>query len=360
MPTEKLSSEDLNLSITNALTEAFGTNVQISQLGGSWLDVTIPAEGINAVVTVRNLTGAARSNPGELRFQVSIPASQQSSVFESLSFGIPVLAIGIDPDSGIFTAEDPIRFNKQLPTQIANDSNLSKGYTHVDVIANAQTSGVGIHRYVTDQEQISVSFRPQHLGWYISNYASIHEIGTVGSHKYQEYLVSWAEHWIGVTEPTQPELPGIEGQPSPKRRYGKYGGGGESDEHRDLKVYVAKRPDLLALNGSAVAHVETGYAAFRTADHCDVVFEGGGPPATVVEVELGGSDNLITGVHQAVKYRSLAAARLGGIALGQDSPVRAAVIAYESNYSAVLIAGEQFKVEIYEGAPNSTAFKRLV
>ena len=104
------------------------------------------------------------------------------------------------------------------------------------------------------------------------------------------------------------------------------GSGGESDEHLQLKQLVASNPSLIGLEAGARAELEH---VFISDDRLDVLFNGGGPEHTVVEVELSGELNLIKGVHQAIKYRALKAAEEGLPNLGPSTRVRAVVVAHE-------------------------------
>lgn len=86
---------------------------------------------------------------------------------------------------------------------------------------------------------------------------------------------------------------------------GSYGPSGESVAHRLLKQYVAGHPSDFGLSPAAVPHVEYRFA---TGDRVDVMFENHQPDRTVIEVEVDGEEHLCIGIHQAIKYRSLAAA----------------------------------------------------
>jgi hypothetical protein len=61
-----------------------------------------------------------------------------------------------------------------------------------------------------------------------------------------------------------------------------------------------------------------------------LMFENHLPDRTVVEVEVEGENELCTGIHQAIKYRSLAAADAGFPLL--TSRVRSQVVAYSIEY----------------------------
>jgi hypothetical protein len=82
---------------------------------------------------------------------------------------------------------------------------------------------------------------------------------------------------------------------------------GESEAHRRLKLFVSKRPTLVGLNPTAIGEIEH---PFCTGDRVDVLFNNHGPRRCVVEVELEAADQILVGIHQAIKYRSLAAAEI--------------------------------------------------
>ena len=107
-----------------------------------------------------------------------------------------------------------------------------------------------------------------------------------------------------------------------KRKYGK---GGESKEHKQLKEYIAKNPDKIGLSKNQVkAKIEHPYIS---GDLVDILFE---PTQnntnTVVEIEL---DNVLPGIHQAIKYRALRCSQLG-LTL-TDKNVKATVVAWKLN-----------------------------
>lgn len=113
----------------------------------------------------------------------------------------------------------------------------------------------------------------------------------------------------------------------PGSHVGSYGAGGESAAHRLLKHYVAAHPLEFGLSVGAVPHLEYRFA---TGDRVDVMFENHLPDRTVVEVEVEGEQQICIGIHQAIKYRSLAAADAGYPLL--TSRVRSVVVAYETDY----------------------------
>ncbi len=87
----------------------------------------------------------------------------------------------------------------------------------------------------------------------------------------------------------------------------KYGGGGESPEHRALKEWIAAHPEVLGLDPAVRGQTEF---RFPSADRVDVAFfhPTDDRLVHVVEVELEGKAELRVGVYQAVKYRALASA----------------------------------------------------
>jgi hypothetical protein len=120
-----------------------------------------------------------------------------------------------------------------------------------------------------------------------------------------------------------------------RSRVGTFGPGGESAAHRRLKLYVASHPADFGLSAQARSQVEY---RFQTGDRVDVMFENHAPDRTVVEVEIAGEDNICVGIHQAIKYRSLAESERGYPLL--SNRVRSLVVAYDTEYPrAVDLAG---------------------
>jgi hypothetical protein len=126
----------------------------------------------------------------------------------------------------------------------------------------------------------------------------------------------------------------------PQGKYvGTTGSGGESEAHRRLKLYVARSPELLQMRPDAVSELEH---EFCTGDRVDLLLENHRPLRAVVEVELGGEQNLIVGVHQAIKYRSLAAAER---TMPLDTPkVRAFVVSYDPGGDSVCRLAQSYDV----------------
>lgn len=83
---------------------------------------------------------------------------------------------------------------------------------------------------------------------------------------------------------------------------------------------------------------------FRTGDRVDVMFQNHWPERTVVEIEVAGEENICTGIHQAIKYRSLAEVEGG---YDRSSPtVRSLVVAYETGYSSASVLADRYGVDL--------------
>jgi hypothetical protein len=140
-------------------------------------------------------------------------------------------------------------------------------------------------------------------------------------------------------QPAQAETAGAPAQGG--QHVGLFGPGGESAAHRLLKFYVAGHPLEFGLSAAAIPHVEY---SFTTGDRVDVMFENHLPDRTVVEIEVEGEQQLCIGVHQAIKYRSLAAADAGFPLL--TSRVRSVVVAYSIDYPKVRELAERYDIPL--------------
>jgi hypothetical protein len=122
---------------------------------------------------------------------------------------------------------------------------------------------------------------------------------------------------------------------------GSYSAGGESAAHKLLKLYVASHPVEFGLSSAAVPHLEYQFA---TGDRVDVMFENHLPDRTVVEVEVKGERQICVGIHQAIKYRSLAAADAGYPLL--TSRVRSLVVAYATDYAKARELADRYEIPL--------------
>jgi hypothetical protein len=129
--------------------------------------------------------------------------------------------------------------------------------------------------------------------------------------------------------------------PPAGQHVGGYGPGGESAAHRLLRLYVASHPLDFGLSASAVPHVEY---TFATGDRVDVMFENHLPDRTVIEIEVDGEREVCVGIHQAIKYRSLAAADAGYPLL--TSRVRSLVVAYSTDYAKARELADRYDIPL--------------
>jgi hypothetical protein len=127
----------------------------------------------------------------------------------------------------------------------------------------------------------------------------------------------------------------------PGAHVGSYGAGGESAAHRLLKLYVAAHPVEFGLSAAAVPHLEYRFA---TGDRVDVMFENHLPDRTAVEVEVDGEQQICIGIHQAIKYRALAAADAGYPLL--TARVRSVVIAYATGYPKATELAARYEIPL--------------
>lgn len=116
-------------------------------------------------------------------------------------------------------------------------------------------------------------------------------------------------------------------------------GGEESNEHRQLKQYIASAPALLGLSArnSAIEFL------FVSGDRCDVVFDLEEQGMAVIEVKHGERGELVKGVYQAVKYRALMEAEKGH---GAKYLVQAHLVAYSIPEDIEAFAGK-FKIKCH-------------
>ena len=126
-----------------------------------------------------------------------------------------------------------------------------------------------------------------------------------------------------------------------EQRIGVFGTGGEQAAHRLLKLYVANNGAQFGLSDNAIALIEH---RFRTGDRVDVMFQNHEPERTVVEIEVAGEQNICTGIHQAIKYRSLAEVEGGFVP--RASTVRSAVIAYDVEYEPARQLADRYEVDL--------------
>ena len=122
----------------------------------------------------------------------------------------------------------------------------------------------------------------------------------------------------------------------------KYGKGGESKEHKQLKEYISKNPDKIGLIKNQVkSFVEHPYIS---GDLVDILFQPlKGNNNTVVEIEL---DRVMPGIHQAIKYRALRSSQLGFPLANED--VKATVVARRKLNSQEKSLCDKYGIDFFE------------
>jgi hypothetical protein len=123
--------------------------------------------------------------------------------------------------------------------------------------------------------------------------------------------------------------------------YGKHGTGGESLLHWQLKMYLAHDPTLVGYDAHVIAHTEH---SFLTGDRVDVIYSVPSGGATVIEVEVEGEGELMVGLHQAIKYRTLAAAQ-AGLSL-DDAKIAGVLAAYNTSYGNVQACARRYGIQL--------------
>lgn len=99
------------------------------------------------------------------------------------------------------------------------------------------------------------------------------------------------------------------------------GGVGEGDDHRRLKLFIARHPEILGLPEQRAGDTEV---ELLSGDRCDVVFWMPNSVA-VAEIKNGERGELVKGIFQTVKYRAILEAQKGQ---GAPYPVTAFLVAY--------------------------------
>jgi hypothetical protein len=119
----------------------------------------------------------------------------------------------------------------------------------------------------------------------------------------------------------------------------KYGKGGESLEHKLLKEFVSKNPSKIGITEIDVnVNVEH---KFISNDLVDILFYQNDKRSYVIEIEL---NNVLPGIHQAIKYRALRCSQLN-LNL-DDSNVKAIIVAWSFTESEIKLC-QQYNIDYY-------------
>jgi len=340
--------QEIREEIQDALALNVKSAVTVVDAGNNLFICKMPEDGVEFGLFVRNYNSTARGRGVESRGQVSVPQAIRDQVSALVAMGVPVIPLFLDKPSGMMIAGDPRRLTARLNDIIANYRTVSIAYTYDTYLTAANANGVAARLY-TDGVQSVIHFQPKYLGWYLLNWEEAHRVDGRTEGEINRQLRADALAFVGQAPPAGSPLPSLKtGLAAPGGYKGKYGSGGESPAHKQLKYLSAGQPEAFGLSASAVPYVETGFAAFVTGDHVDVYFRGGGADATVVEVELSGQSNITTGIHQAAKYRTLAASRAGILFGPGQVDYRAAVVAHDVDYAEAKALAAALKIGLYQ------------
>lgn len=141
------------------------------------------------------------------------------------------------------------------------------------------------------------------------------------------------------------EYPEQDGNIAPSIR----GAGGESEEHRRLKEYVAQHPEKLEIKAGKSGEMEY---LLPSADKVDVFFHGS--KSTLVEVKSckSSDDDLKRGIYQCVKYRAVYSAwRLNQLDVSNNSFVQAVLVTERDLPKELAQLTSELKIEHFTITP---------
>ena len=162
---------------------------------------------------------------------------------------------------------------------------------------------------------------------YLENLNLINEVH--GNRRIRKYQLNDKGKEFVISLATQNNVKGAEvfGMNSKSKNFGKeprgYGSGGESQRHKNLKLFIRDNPDRIGIR-NVVKSMDERY--YPTHDHVDVWFEDSTGTKYVVEIELEDDDKLLIGAKQLIKYRALEAVEWGWDV--KDPRVKAILVAY--------------------------------
>lgn len=131
-------------------------------------------------------------------------------------------------------------------------------------------------------------------------YLTTHELGPAGKSNNKLSIEKYYNDFDLIKESSFLQISREEINESDARN--KYGLGGESKSHLNLKEYIAQNPSLVGFPKNSAIIIERKYP---TRDRVDLVIISPSGLKAVVEIELFGEENLIVGAKQLVKYRVL-------------------------------------------------------
>ena len=116
-------------------------------------------------------------------------------------------------------------------------------------------------------------------------------------------IVAFGSRWNDVL--TKLDIPGVALRDNAENHKGRFGSGGESSRHKELKKYIYQHPDIVGATSKWKSFMEYG---LPTCDEIDVLFKTTNA-CIAVEVKSAVSDSLPSdyerGIFQTVKYGAL-------------------------------------------------------
>lgn len=290
--------------IGDALQDYFG----VSELGRFVQDLLTPRKKQDRVLFNWKRKGL------ETKFLDEDPKDDEEKQIESLDEKLPDEPNGENADPVVDESDPGIPTDNGTSAIDKTDSRSTSEKSETDIDLASRIDN-------TDLPDMQVSTKTEDLTSQSTDIKSGHEVPKVneslevgnrdpnsttkesGSHTYTPSKTSGTSqsggHWKGTSNS---DGSGVGG-------HGSHSGGGESEEHRTLKEYLADNP---AQFGVGLKLVEIEYT-FGSGDRVDILLKDGfGNPVTV-EVETGFSSGTgkYVGVWQAVKYQHLAAMECG-------------------------------------------------
>lgn len=369
MTMEQYTPDQIGTVIMQGLQSVYGGEGSINHYGGNLYTFSFPEDGIDVDIFSRNVNSTSRSIAGELRGQFSVSDKIREPLTRLSKEQRITIPLFLEKDKEQFMAGDPEHFTKQIPNCLENwtlqgkPRQVSVAYSRKEVSDQCVKYGVAVRKYQKPKNrQLVVHFKYDYLGWYLDNWKRIHNIDFENdtdnelTQKYSNEAKTFLENNpISKADSSQSTTDDVS-----KSKSGKYGRGGESPRHKYLKFLVGHSPKDFGLTRDAQNHIDQGEARFITKDRVDVLFLGGGKKATVIEVELEDQQKVLEGVHQAVKYRALAAARDNYPGpFDFDSAYSGAVIAYEVDYPKVISACKDLKINLYRFDDESKTISQI-
>lgn len=164
--TTKLNRHDLKYLLLDSL-KLYSENVAFQE-GINPYGVNV--NGVTYHVLIRNVheSGDNRLNPDECRLQLS----RSKEIHELQIRDQLTITLGYFADENVFTAWNPFL--------LASRFNLKKTVSVYSRFSIQKSAGItGIDQYIDKNGQSVISFKPEYLGLYLENFATIHDLSLI-------------------------------------------------------------------------------------------------------------------------------------------------------------------------------------